>query len=112
MAWLRLYRRCGWLINFLIRPDLGVTGGSFRALKIEVEPGSIFAAEEPAACLQYGTHTMLLVDLIIRALALALPEQVAAGLPGRRLECHHGSALAGWPHSGGLGRSDGWRLGG
>lgn len=68
--------------KFLIRPDLGVTGGSFRALKIEVEPGSIFAAEEPAACLQYGTHTMLLVDLIIRALALALPEQVAAGLPG------------------------------
>lgn len=68
--------------KFLIRPDLGVTGGSFRPLKIEVEPRSIFAAEEPAACLQYGTHTMLLVDLIIRALALALPDRVAAGLPG------------------------------
>ncbi|MCL4295451.1 MAG: hydantoinase B/oxoprolinase family protein [Anaerolineae bacterium] len=68
--------------KFLIRADLGVTGGSFRPLKIEVERGSIFAAEEPAACLQYGTHTMLLVDLIIRALALALPERVAAGLPG------------------------------
>lgn len=68
--------------KFLIQPHLGVTGGSFRALKIKVERGSIFAAEEPAACLQYGTHTMLLVDLIIRALALAVPEQVAAGLPG------------------------------
>lgn len=68
--------------KFLIRPDLGVTGGSFRSLKVEVEPGSIFAAQEPAACLQYGSHTMLLVDLIIKALSPALPERVTAGLPG------------------------------
>jgi len=68
--------------KFLIRPDVGVTGGSFRSLTVDVEPGSIFAAEEPAACLQYGTHTMLLMDLIIKALAPAIPEKVAAGLPG------------------------------
>ncbi len=68
--------------KFLIRPDLGVTGGSFRALNIQVEPGSIFAAQEPTACLQYGSHTMLLVDLIIKALAPALPNRVTAGLPG------------------------------
>ncbi|GIK37353.1 MAG: 5-oxoprolinase [Chloroflexota bacterium] len=68
--------------KFLIRPDLGVTGGSFRSLNVEIEPGSIFAAQEPAACLQYGSHTMLLVDLIIKALAPVLPERVTAGLPG------------------------------
>jgi N-methylhydantoinase B len=68
--------------KFLIRPDLGVTGGSFHWLKVKVEPGSIFAAQEPAACLQYGSHTMLLVDLIMKALAPALPERVTAGLPG------------------------------
>jgi N-methylhydantoinase B len=68
--------------KFLICPEAGVTGGSFRTFDVVVEPGSIFAAEEPAACLQYGTHGMLLADLIIKALAPALPEQVAAGLPG------------------------------
>ena len=68
--------------KFLVRPDIGVTGGSFRSLRVDVEPGSIFAAQEPVACLQYGTHTMLLVDLIIKALAPAMPERVAAGLPG------------------------------
>jgi N-methylhydantoinase B len=68
--------------KFLIRPDLGVTGGSFRSLSIEVELGSIFAAQEPTACLQYGSHTMLLVDLILKALAPALPDRVVAGLPG------------------------------
>lgn len=82
---------CGWpqtlsavrlAYRFLIRPDVPASGGSFRALQVEVERGSIFAAEEPAACLQYGTHTMLLVDLIIKALAPAIPDRVAAGLPG------------------------------
>jgi len=68
--------------KFLIRPDLGVTGGSFRSLTIDVEMGSIFAAQEPTACLQYGSHTMLLVDLIIKALAPAIPDRVTAGLPG------------------------------
>ncbi|MFN8475069.1 MAG: hydantoinase B/oxoprolinase family protein [Anaerolineae bacterium] len=68
--------------KFLVAPQAGVTGGSFRGLETTIEPGSIFAAQEPAACLQYGTHTMLLVDLIQKALAPAIPEQVAAGLPG------------------------------
>jgi N-methylhydantoinase B len=68
--------------KFLVGPQVEVTGGSFRSFEVIVEQGSIFAAEEPAACLQYGTHTMLLVDLIIKALAPAIPEQVAAGLPG------------------------------
>lgn len=68
--------------KFLVSPQTEVTGGSFRTFDVVVEQGSIFAAEEPAACLQYGTHTMLLVDLIIRALAPAIPNKVAAGLPG------------------------------
>jgi len=68
--------------KFLICPEAGVTGGSFRTFEVIVEPGSIFAAEEPAACLQYGTHGMLLADLIIKALSPAMPDKVAAGLPG------------------------------
>jgi N-methylhydantoinase B len=97
--------------KFLIRPDIGVTGGSFRPLQVDVEPGSIFAAQEPAACLQYGTHTMLLVDLIIRSLAEAMPEQVTAGLPGdpwnvimtRRSPAGHVQAAWGEATAGGWG---------
>lgn len=68
--------------KFLVCPEAGVTGGSFSTLDVIVESGSIFAAQEPAACLQYGTHGMLLADLIIKALAPAIPDDVAAGLPG------------------------------
>ena len=59
-----------------------MTGGSFLTFEVIVERGYIFAAEEPAACIQYVTHTMLLVDLIIMALAMAITNKVAAGLPG------------------------------
>lgn len=68
--------------KFLVAPTSGINGGSFRTLHTTIEIGSIFAAQEPAACLQYGTHSMMLVDLIIKALAPAMPERVTAGLPG------------------------------
>jgi N-methylhydantoinase B len=58
-----------------------VNHGSFRALEVIAEPGSIFAARQPAACM-HPHPVMLLLDLVIRALAPVLPENVAAGLPG------------------------------
>ena len=60
-------------------PD--VNDGSFRAMRVIAEPGSIFAATEPAPCMR-PHPVMLLIDLMIKALAPALPKVVAAGLPG------------------------------
>lgn len=62
-------------------PEPDINDGSFRAIEVLAEPGSIFHAQEPAPC--YKPHpVMLLIDLIIKALAPVLPEHVAAGLPG------------------------------
>lgn len=58
-----------------------INDGSFRALNVIAEPGSIYAAQEPAACMK-PLPVMLLLDLMIKALAPSLPEAVAAGLPG------------------------------
>lgn len=60
-------------------PD--VNDGSFRALEVRAEPGSIYAAHAPAPCMR-PHPVMLLIDLIIKALSDVLPEHVAAGLPG------------------------------
>jgi N-methylhydantoinase B len=60
-------------------PD--VNDGSFRAMRVIAEPGSIFAATEPAPCMR-PHPVMLLIDLMIKALAPVLPKVVAAGLPG------------------------------
>jgi N-methylhydantoinase B len=68
--------------KFLILPEAQPTGGSFRSLHVEVPPGSIFAAQEPAACIYYFPHLGLMMDLVLRALAPALPERVVSGQLG------------------------------
>jgi N-methylhydantoinase B len=62
-------------------PEPEVTHGSFLPLRVVAEPGSIFAAEPPAACM-HPHPSMLMLDLVIKALAEAIPERVSAGLPG------------------------------
>ncbi|MBM3678606.1 MAG: hydantoinase B/oxoprolinase family protein [Actinobacteria bacterium] len=67
--------------KFLFNPDVPVTGGTFRNMRIVAEPGSVFDAHEPAACQYYYPHLGLMIDLFIRVLAPAIPELVVAGQP-------------------------------
>ncbi len=67
--------------KFLINPDIPVTGGTFRNLKVTAPPRSVFDAREPAACQYYYPHLGLMIDLFIRSLAPALPDRVVAGQP-------------------------------
>ena len=61
--------------------DPDINDGSFRAIEVKAEPGSIYAAELPAPCMR-PHPVMLLIDLIVKALSGVLPDNVAAGLPG------------------------------
>lgn len=67
----------------LLYPDStpDINDGSFRAIEVFSEPGSIFHARDPAPCMR-PHPVMLLLDLVIKSLAEALPDDVAAGLPG------------------------------
>jgi N-methylhydantoinase B len=64
--------------KFLINPELPVTGGSFRPLRVIADPGSIFAAQEPAPTQRAAPCLGLLIDLVIRALAPVMPEWATA----------------------------------
>lgn len=68
--------------KFLVNPSAPVCGGSFRNLGVEVPPGSCFDPSPTAACLHYGPHLMLAMDLVVRALSDAVPERAAAGHVG------------------------------
>ncbi len=68
---------CRVAFKLLIHPERPVDGGTFRTLDVKALPGSMFAAEEPAACQWYFTPLGLLIDLIVKALAPALPREVA-----------------------------------
>jgi N-methylhydantoinase B len=69
---------CRVAYKYLIHPESPVNGGCFRTLTVKAPAGSIFRAEEPAACQWYFTPLGLLIDLIVTALAPVMPNQVAA----------------------------------
>ena len=68
--------------KFLVNPGSSVCGGSFRNLEIRVPQGSCFDPSPTAACLHYGPHLMLAMDLVVRALSEAVPDRAAAGHVG------------------------------
>jgi N-methylhydantoinase B len=68
---------CRMAFKLLVAPNRPVDGGTFRTLRVTAPEGSIFAAQEPAACHWYFTPLGLLIDLVIEALAEALPDAVA-----------------------------------
>lgn len=71
--------------KFLINPQHPPNGGHFRPLTVMAPPGSMFAAQEPAACLYYGPQLGLMIELILKALSEALPGRVPAGQPSDQM---------------------------
>lgn len=67
--------------KFIINPEIPATAGTFRNLKILTDKGSVFHAEEPAACQFYFPHLGLMIDLFLKAISAGIPEQVVAGQP-------------------------------
>ncbi|HWP28717.1 MAG TPA: hydantoinase B/oxoprolinase family protein [Chloroflexota bacterium] len=65
---------------------LPINDGAFEPLRVVLPPGRVVSATKPAAVRWWMTIPMTVVDTIIRALAPALPDKVAAG--------HHADLLA------------------
>ncbi|MEV4568090.1 hydantoinase B/oxoprolinase family protein [Nonomuraea sp. NPDC049419] len=68
--------------KLLVSGDVPLNGGSFRPLSVRTRPGSMLAAESPAACQYYYSHLGLLIDLVVKALAPVLPGKAAAASYG------------------------------
>lgn len=69
---------CRVAFKLLINPERPVDGGTFRTLSIEAPEGSIFRAQEPAACQWYFSSLGLLIDLFVKAMSPAMPGAAAA----------------------------------
>jgi N-methylhydantoinase B len=69
---------CRVAFKLLINPQRPVDGGTFKTLEVKAPEGSIFVAQEPAACQWYFSSLGLLIDLVVTALAPVLPDEVAA----------------------------------
>lgn len=107
---------CRVAFKLLINPERPVDGGTFKTLTVRAPEGSIFAAQEPAACQWYFSSLGLLIDLVVSALAPAMPETVAAAhfgdsmvayLSGRDPRRAGQPFLYVMPHAGGWGGFEG-----
>lgn len=67
-------------------PDLPSNEGFFRQLKTVIPEGSLLKAKFPAACAMWPAPTTTIPDLILKALAPAMPDRVRAG--------HFGDSMA------------------
>jgi len=65
-----------------VAPDSAIDEGCFRPLKIVIPPGKILSAEPPAPVGNWSRTLPTVIDLILRALAPAMPDKVAAGHKG------------------------------
>ncbi|PDQ34699.1 MAG: 5-oxoprolinase [Candidatus Lumbricidophila eiseniae] len=68
--------------KILISPESNSNGGSFRPLTTRVRTGSVLGAVSPAPCQWYFSHLGLLIDMVSKALAPAIPVRVAAASHG------------------------------
>jgi N-methylhydantoinase B len=68
--------------KLLVSPDSNSNGGSFRPLSTKVREGSVLGAVAPAPCQWYFSHLGLLIDLVSKAMATALPNRVVSASHG------------------------------
>jgi N-methylhydantoinase B len=73
---------CRVAYKLLVNPDNPPNGGAFRPLTVKVRPDSMLGAREPAPCQWYFTPLGLLIDMVVRSLADAVPGRAAGASYG------------------------------
>lgn len=68
--------------KLLVDPDSPPNGGSFKPLHVTVRDGSVIGAQDPFPVEWYFTPLGLLIDLVVKALADAVPSRAAAASYG------------------------------
>ncbi len=66
----------------LVAPNSPIDEGCFRPLKIIIPPGKLLSAAPPAPVGNWSRTLPTVIDLILRALAPAMPDKIGAGHKG------------------------------
>ena len=78
-SWDATFVDCQMIFKAISSPDTFGNAGSFRPIEMLVDKGSMFAAEYPAAMGVYYETSMLVFDLLWKALAPHMPDRLTAG---------------------------------
>ncbi len=82
------YSACAFVLKSLLDPDLPVNAGFYEFVNVIAPKGTVVNAEPPSPAVGAGEVHMRLADLILRALADAIPAAVPAATKG--MICHAG----------------------
>ena len=69
---------CVTMLKSLTMPDDPMNHGHYRPLTVTAPPNTMVSAEYPAPCDSYGYVAEMIIHLVVRALAPALPERCPA----------------------------------
>ncbi len=92
VVWTGLYAACYYTLKTLIDPDILPNAGLYRPVTITAPKGSILNCEAPAAVNGRSETCQRVVDLIVGALAPAIPTKVTAASNGANTGVH----FSGW----------------
>ena len=77
------YSACFYVFRCLLREDVPATAGLMRPIHVIAPPGTVVNARPPAAVAGGNVETsQRIVDVILRALAQAIPERIPAAAAG------------------------------
>jgi N-methylhydantoinase B len=77
------YSACFYVFRCLLREDVPATSGLMRPIRVIAPPGTVVNAKPPAAVAGGNVETsQRIVDVLLRALALAIPERIPAAASG------------------------------
>jgi N-methylhydantoinase B len=70
---------CRIAFKALTNPGVPASEGDFVPLELRCPEGTMCSAVYPAPTFMYGTHLLVLTDVVVKALAQAIPDKVIAG---------------------------------
>jgi len=82
------YAACAYVLKTLIDPDVPANAGFYRLVSMVAPEGTVVNGKPPAAVVGGWETHMRLTEVILKALAPAMPERIPAGSKG--MICHAG----------------------
>lgn len=82
MVWTALLATCYYAVKIVVDPTILPNAGMYRPIHVEATPGTIVNCSPPAAINGRTQTCQRVVDLILGALAQAVPERVIAACTG------------------------------
>lgn len=73
------YSACAYVLKSLIDPDVPVNAGFYRLVRIVAPPGTVVNCTPPAPVVGGWETQVRLTDVLLKALAPALPDRIPAG---------------------------------